>query len=214
MQIQDTIYLSSNYLAPIEYYQKLVQYPNIVIEQHDHYIKQTYRNRCNIVGPEGEQSLIVPIIKPNADKQCMKDIRISDHGNWQHQHWQAIKSAYKNSPFYDYYEDDFITLYSHNQESLFEFNQKLQDIVCSLLDITPNISYTTEFKTSFKENELDFRDVIHPKKDYTIEDPEFISKQYYQVFEQRHQFIPNLSILDLLFNMGPESIYFLDKSYL
>ena len=95
-----TAYLSSAYLAPVEYYTKLVTYDKIYIEQHDHYMKQTYRNRCTIAGPDGEIALSIPIIKPENLKCPMKDIRISDHGNWRHMHWNAIESAYNSTPFF------------------------------------------------------------------------------------------------------------------
>ena len=92
-------YLSSAYLAPVSYYAKLMAYDQIYIEQYDHYMKQTYRNRCNIASPNGEIALTIPTVKPSSSKAPMKAIRISDHGHWQHLHWNAIRSAYNNSPF-------------------------------------------------------------------------------------------------------------------
>ena len=100
-------YLSSAYLAPVEYYTKLLEYDKIYVEQHDHYIKQTYRNRCTIAGPDGELALSIPTVKPDTLKCPMKDIRISDHGNWRHLHWNAIESAYNSTPYFEYYKDDF-----------------------------------------------------------------------------------------------------------
>lgn len=209
--LTDTAYLSSAYLGSIEYFQALVNYPNIYIEQYDHYIKQTYRNRCNIVGAEGIQSLIIPIVKPNRDAQCMKDIQISDHDKWNHLHWQAIKSAYKNSPYYDYFEEDFYKFYKKPCKFLFDFNNQLQNIVCELADLAPNIRYTAEYKSKFCGTEIDLRDSIHPKKGRLAAT---LNKRYYQVFEHKHGFVSNLSIIDLLFNKGPESIFYLDNRYL
>lgn len=208
----NTIYLSSAYLAPIEYYSKLLAYDTVYIEQHDHYTKQTYRNRCNIVGPGGILPLSIPTVKPDSLKCPMKDIQISDHGNWRHLHWNAIESAYNNTPFFEYYKDDFAPFYEKKHRFLFDFNEELRQLICELIDLTPTVKYTPEYKTGFNSNEFDFREIIHPKKDYGIEDPEFISVPYYQVFEARHGFIPNLSIIDLLFNMGPESLLVLKKS--
>ena len=102
-----TVYLSSAYLAPVEYYTKLLAYDHIYIEQYDHYTKQTYRNRCTIAAPDGELALSIPTVKPNTPKCPMRDIRISDHGNWRHLHWNAIESAYNHTPFFEYYKDDF-----------------------------------------------------------------------------------------------------------
>lgn len=201
-----TIYLSSAYLAPVEYFSKLKAYDKIYIEQHDHYVKQTYRNRCNIAGPEGVLSLSVPIIRPDTPKCAMKDIRISDHGNWRHLHWNAIESAYNNTPFFEYYKDDLRPFYENKYTFLADFNEELRCKICELMDISPVVEHTASYHTDFLPDEADYREVIHPKKDYTEVDKDFLPKPYYQVFENRHGFLPNLSVIDLLFNMGPESV--------
>lgn len=199
-------YLSSAYLAPVEYYTKLKNYDQVFIEQHDHYIKQTYRNRCTIAAPDGELALSIPTVKPSTAKCAMKDIRISDHGNWRRLHWNAIESAYNGTPFFEYYKDDFHPFYEHKYEFLADFNEELCQLICRLIDIEPQIQRTTEYKADFAAHEVDFREAIHPKKEFRLTDPEFTPRPYYQVFEARHGFLPNLSIIDLLFNMGPESL--------
>lgn len=204
-----TVYLSSAYLAPVEYYTKLATYDKIYVEQHDHYMKQTYRNRCTIAAPDGELPLSIPTVKPDTPKCPMKDIRISDHGNWRHLHWNAIESAYNSTPFFEYYKDDFRPFYEKKYEFLIDFNEELCRMICELIGLHPNMERTEAYKTDFTSDETDFRERIHPKKDFHIEDPEFVAKPYYQVFEQKLGFIPNLSIIDLLFNMGPESLLLL-----
>ena len=204
-----TVYLSSAYLAPVEYYTKLATYDKIYVEQHDHYMKQTYHNRCTIAAPDGELPLSIPTVKPDTPKCPMKDIRISDHGNWRDLHWNAIESAYNSTPFFEYYKDDFRPFYEKKYEFLIDFNEELCRMICELIGLHPNMERTEAYKTDFTSDETDFRERIHPKKDFHIEDPEFVAKPYYQVFEQKLGFIPNLSIIDLLFNMGPESLLLL-----
>ena len=200
-----TALLSTAYLAPVEYYTKLLAYDHILVEQYDHHAKQTYRNRCTIAAPDGPLALSVPTVKPDTPKCFTRDIRISDHGNWRHLHWNALESAYNHTPFFEYYKDDFRPFYEQKYEFLVDFNEALCQLVCSLLDISPRISRTTDYAAA-PTNADDFRERIHPKKDFRMEDPDFVARPYYQVFQDRLGFLPNLSIVDLLFNMGPESL--------
>ena len=200
-------YLSSAYLAPVEYYTKLLAYDKVRVEQHDHYIKQTYRNRCTIAGPSGELALSIPTVKPDTLKCPMKDIRISDHGNWRHLHWNAIESAYNSTPFFEYYKDDFRPFYEKKYEFLLDFNEELRRLVCDLLDMQPAVVYTDHYEPEVAN---DFRETIRPK--HEGEDPAFRPEPYYQVFREKFGFLPNLSIADLLFNMGPEGLVTLRAS--
>jgi len=200
-----TVYLSTAYLAPVEYYMQMLAFPQIIIEKHCNYVKQTYRNRCIIASANGLQTLSIPVEKPETVKCLTKDIRIAEHGNWRHLHWIAIQSAYNSTPFFEYYEDDFIKFYEQKYNFLFDFNESLRILITRLLDIEPQVAYTSVYKTDFLPNEIDYREAIHPKKNAVISS----FKPYYQVFESRFGFQPNLSIIDLLFNMGTESILFL-----
>ena len=200
-----TVYLSTAYLAPVAYYMQICANSKIVIENHCNYIKQTYRNRCIIASANGLQTLSIPVEK-SATKCLTKDIRIAEHGNWRHLHWNAIKSAYNSTPFFEYYEDDLIGFFEKKYDFLFDFNESLRLKLFELLDIEPDVVYSSEYKTDFLANEVDCRELIHPKKEFM----ENSFKPYYQVFESRFGFQPNLSIIDLLFNMGPESVLFLD----
>lgn len=207
-----SIYLSSAYLGPVQYYTKLFAYEHVYVEQYDHYLKQTYRNRCVIATADGPLALSIPTVKPDTLKCLMKDIRISDHGNWRHLHWNALESAYRHSPFFEYYADDFRPFYEKRYEFLYDFNEELCHMVCSLIDIQPHIRRTDDYKQLFLTNETDARELISPKQPWQ-DDKEFNPKPYYQVFQERNGFLPNLSVADLLFNMGTESVLVLRDSY-
>ena len=201
--------LPSTYFGPIQWYQKLNRYDECLIERHESFIKQTYRNRMIIPTTNGPLSLTIPT---NHDiSLSMKDIRISDHANWRHVHWNALLSAYGESPFFEYYQDDIRPFYEKKYEFLFDFNMETTEKMIELLDIRPKISITEAYiqsKELKEEDEIkDFRDAIRPKK--PLPDAEFVPKRYYQVYGQKHGFQPNMSILDLLFNEGNEAIFYL-----
>jgi len=207
------IYLSSAYLAPVQYYSKLAMNQPVLIEQYDNYIKQTYRNRCFIVSANGPIALSIPVVHSSSQKVLMKDICIADHGNWQHIHWNAIISAYNSTPFFEYYQDDFYPFYHTKYKYLFDFNEELRQLILKLLNMDlPEVEYTTEYKAEIGDHETDYRDIIHPKKDWKILDKDYISVPYYQVFEQKYGFVDNMSIIDLLLNMGNESMLVLKES--
>ena len=199
--------LSSTYFGPIQWYQKLNRYDNCLVEQYDHFVKQTYRNRCVIASTAGLQSLTVPTEAYEGPKCYMRDIRISDHGNWRHLHWNALASAYGESPFFEFYADDLRPFYEKHWDYLIDFNMAITQKMCELLDIHPSIKLSNSY-TKAEETEFDdFRDVIRPK--HPQPDPTFSPRPYYQVFARKHGFLPNLSILDLLFNEGNEAVLFL-----
>ena len=196
------ILLSTTYFGPVQWYQKLYRAELVEIEQWESFQKQTYRNRCLIATTQGVQALTVPIVR--GESSLIKDIRISDHGNWRHLHWNALQSAYGDSPFFDYFQDDIRPFFEKKWEYLLDFNEAIRVKMCELIDIQPNVSFTEEFTVNKYQ---DFRSAINPK--HPVEDPDFTAKPYYQVYQQKHGFLPNLSILDLLFNMGREGIFFL-----
>lgn len=162
------------------------------------------------------QQLTLPVERPESGDlhhTPIGELRVSDHGNWRHIHWNALMSAYNESPFFMYYADDIRPFFekeaSKPQDNLFDFNLACCRKMCDLLDIHPKISVSEEYLPAGKlpSSIVDLRNVINPKR--PLPDPDFKSQRYYQVYESKFGFQPNLSILDLLFNMGPESIYLL-----
>lgn len=207
-----TALLSTAYFGPIQWYQKLYRYDHVLIEACESFTKQTYRNRCLIATTQGVQALTVPVKRPS----LIGEVLLSDHGNWRHLHWQALQTAYGDSPFFEYYEDDLRPFFNeHRWERLLDFNEAIRQKMCELLDIHPHVAYTTAFMPSKTPQRTeggdfrreDFRYAILPK--HPQPDSEFTPRPYYQVFARKHGFLPNLSILDLLLNMGPESIFYL-----
>ena len=210
------VLLSTTYFGPVQWYQKLYRADEVWIERYESFQKQTYRNRCVIATTQGTQALTVPVERGHLSPlSSLKDIRISDHGNWRHLHWNALQSAYGDSPFFMYYEDDLRPFFEQRWDYLFDFNEAIREKICELLDIHPVVHYTESFisPSSLTSYLLpltslhDFREAITPK--HPAPDPDFTLRRYYQVYEAKHGFQPNLSILDLLFNMGPESIFWL-----
>lgn len=201
---EKTALLSSAYFPPVQWMQKLHRYGKITVEAHDNFTKQTYRNRCLIATANGVQALTVPIERHEGTKCPMRDIRISDHGSWRHLHWNALVSAYGESPFFIYYEDDIRPFFERRWDYLFDFNMETTLKLCELLDVEPNISVTDHYVDADAEDIDDFRDAIRPK--HPLPDPDFTPKPYYQVHNLRQGFQPNMSALDLLFNEGPEGV--------
>lgn len=201
------LYLGSAYWAPVSYYTALYRHSGAVIECYDTYIKQTYRNRCTIVGAQGTQVLTVPVEKP-APGMIMRDIRISNHGNWRHLHRSAIASAYGSSPFYEYYADDINHFYEKQYDFLVDYNFAQIDCVGRCLGINLDVALSNSFLTPDADI-IDLREAIHPKHPDVEKLMPYKVTPYYQVFSARHGFIDELSILDLLCNMGNETLMLL-----
>lgn len=193
------------YLAPIPLYVQLFKADRLIIDTEALFVKQTFRNRTVIATENGTQNLTIPVV--HNGNQPMRDVRISEHGNWRHLHWNAMVSAYRKSPFFDYYADDFAHFYEERDGFLLDLNMRLHNVVCELLGLEKEILFTHETEIN---NPLDIRAIAEPKAIDTIK--EYTPQPYYQVFAMRNGFIPNLSIADLLFNMGPEALIVLRDS--
>lgn len=203
--MSNSIILSASYLPPVSYFHAIAKNEgNIVLDKYEHFPKQTYRNRAKIATANGILDLIVPIQHGRKEHISMKDIKINYDHDWQRLHWLSMQTAYRSSPYFEYYEDEFKPFYEAKQEFLFDFNVAQLELILKCLKIKRTIHFTETFEKVYEED-LDLRNVIHPKKESILSNP----KPYYQLFEERHGFLPDLSIVDLIFNQGPQS-----KSYL
>lgn len=203
------VLLSTAYLGPVQYYSKMAKAQKVIVEQYDHYKKQTFRNRCTILGGNGPYDLIIPIVKNSGVKTLLKDVQIEYTTPWQDKHWRTIVSAYNSSPFFEYYRDDFQPFFEKEWKYLFEFNMALNEVIVENLELDAECIASADYETNF--DGPDFRSIILPRKEN--EDLSFQAKPYTQTFHERFGFVPNLSIIDLLFNAGPESLSVLEGSF-
>jgi hypothetical protein len=198
--IANGVVLPMLYLPPVEYFTAINKHkPHILIEREEHFPKQTYRNRANIYSPDGVLPLVVPVVKGSKNHTKVKDVKISYDFNWQRLHWMSLQACYRRSAYFEYYEDDFAPFYEGKTEYLFEYNERFLELLLKLLKINISINYTEAYEAEYSAL-TDMRDAISPKKESGI-----AQKPYFQVFEERYGFIKNLSIVDLLFNQGPQA---------
>ena len=186
-------------MGPVSYYSCIAQNRNIALESHENFSKQTFRNRCTIYGANGPLNLIVPV-EHRSGERSINDKRISYHENWQKLHWKSLEAAYRSSPFFEYYEDGFRTVLMKRHKLLIELDLQLMSLILKILDIEVDLSITSEYKEEF--DGLDLREDFTPN---TNGADKGAFNHYTQVFEDRHGFLPNLSIADLIFNQGPRS---------
>ena len=203
--------LSSSYFGNIQFFSHIVKSGTVFIEQNDHYSRQSYRNRTTIMAANGPMNLTVPVVKPKG-KTVTKDIVISYDTKWQKNHWRSIFSAYNSSPFFEYYKDDLYPVFQKQWKYLTDLNSKLLELTLEMIEANPKIEYPDEYIENVNDYLLDLREVIHPKKDFRISDNQFSPLPYRQVFSETMNFVPNLSILDLIFNKGPEAYSVLEES--
>ena len=202
----ETVLSHSLYLAPVPLYAQLYTADALVVDDVSPFVKQTYRSRAVIAAESGAQQLTIPVIH-DGGRVAMRDVRISEHGNWRHQHWNAMVSAYRKSPFFEYYADDFAHFYEERDGFLLDFNLRLHAVVSELLGLERNVRLMSDEAVG---GVVDLRRIAEPK---ALESVEGIALQpYYQVFAGRNGFLPALSIVDLLFNMGPEGLLVLRDS--
>ena len=200
------VLFATAYQPPVGYMAVAIRTDEVVIEAYETYTKQTCRNHCIIYGPNGMQTLSIPVIKVNGNHTLTKDVLISYHQPWQKIHWRSIETAYNNSPFFLYYQDHFAHVYEKNFRFLLDLNVEILQTMFQILRINPHVRLSDNFEKS-PANTTDLRSTYIDKHQAS----ELTYPHYTQVFESRHGFIPGLSTLDVIFNLGPEAPGYLES---
>ena len=199
------ILIHPNYFPNIHQFTQIIKANNILFEVSDNYQKQTFRNRTYIYGANGKLGLFIPVIHTHKNRELFKDVKISYESNWMDLHLKSLQSAYRSSPYFEYFEDDFIKLYSEKEKFIVDFNIKCIKLISVLLDIDLNYKISNEYVE--KTNDIiDLRDLSNARKEKKIETPKYI-----QVFESKHGYLNNLSILDLIFSEGKNSVLLMNN---
>jgi hypothetical protein len=199
------ILIHPNYFPNIHQFTQIIKANNILFEVSDNYQKQTFRNRTYIFGANGKLGLFIPVIHSHKNRELFKDVKISYESNWMDLHLKSLQSAYRSSPYFEYFEDDFIKLYSKKEKFLADFNIKCIKLISNLLDLDLDFKISNEYVE--KTNDIiDLRDLSNARKEKKIETPKYI-----QVFESKHGYLNNLSILDLIFSEGTNSVFLMNN---
>jgi hypothetical protein len=202
------IVLHPTYFPNLAHFVAMVNAEEIVFEMNDNFLKQTYRNRTYIYGANGKLGLNIPVVHSQKNRQKYRDVKVYNQDKWQSLHWKSILSAYRTSPFFEYYEDELQHLFTEKVDFLLDYNLKCLEAICESLQLELNTTRTETFEKII-EDKADFRHLVNAKKE-----PFYTFEEYTQVFSNKHGFIPNLSILDLLFNEGPNALNYLESQTL
>lgn len=204
MPTMENLLLTTAYFPPISYFYALFHSSRAYIEQYENFGKQSYRNRCLIMTANGVIPLTVPVVKANS-KTLVRDLRIVYTTPWQKLHFRGIESAYKNSPYYEYYIDDLMPFFEKRETFLLDLNQALLGVLLDLLQFPADIRLTADYIPEGSPDYRDLRNAIHPKPARRLPGADFPLPVYRQTFGDRIPFTPDLSILDLLFCCGPDA---------
>lgn len=193
------------YFPPISYFAYAMKY-KVKIEAHENFLKQSIRNRCTISSANGTLQLVVPKAK-SIEKQSISECQIFDD-DWKTQHWRSLEAAYRNSPFFDFYADEVKSIYENEHSKIFDLSLDSTKLISELLNISLDFDISDEYIS--KPDFIDLRNAWN-KKEYRNQPPVTQFPSYIQVFSDRHEFASDLSILDLLFCLGPQASNYLDK---
>ena len=202
------IIIHPTYFPSIAHFVAIVKAENIMFETDDNFVKQTYRNRTHIYSPNGKLVLNIPVVHSQKNRQKYRDVKIFNAQKWQQTHWKSILTAYSNSPFFEFYKDELEPLFKKPHEFILDFNLSCFESICTCLQLNLNLTSSKSYTQTVK-NFADFRHLVNAKKEKA-----YGFRPYVQVFHAKYGFIPNLSILDLLFNEGPNTVNYLESQTL
>ncbi len=203
-----SILLHPTYFPSIAHFVAIAKADTITFEVCDNFVKQTYRNRSYIYGANGPLLLNVPVVYSQKNRKPYSAVSVFHEEQWQLQHWKSLESAYRTSPFFEFYEDELKPLFFEKVELLLDFNLKCFEVICDCLQLAPHITTTTTFEKQIT-NAVDLRGLVNAKSPMKQH-----FTPYTQVFSSKHGYIENLSILDLLFNEGPNALNYLENQSL
>jgi len=203
--LPESVLLSTACCPPVFYFSRILLSAGTYLEQHEHFIKQTFRNRYTIFSPNGPVNLIIPVEHGRKQELKIRDVQIAYYTEWQRNHWRSICTAYNSSPWFQFYKDDLQPFYERKWQFLFDYNQAYLLTILSILGIHKEIRLTDNFEQVSGPCE-NYREIISPKKNFLQWSPDYVHQSYTQVFSEKFPFVAGLSILDLLFNEGPAAI--------
>jgi len=196
-----TALIELHYLPSLEYFCALLNFESIQLEKHEHYVKQSYRNRCYINTAQGVEMLTIPLTSKHG-KVAIKDVKIDNSIKWQNNHWRTIESAYRKAPYFEYYADELKKIIYSNHVYLFDLNLNLLSFCLKNISFNPKLSVSLTYEKSAEITFHDLRSIIQAKIPFSGRSY-YLPTSYYQVFG--NQFVPNLSLIDILFCEGPRT---------
>ncbi|MBN4085205.1 WbqC family protein [Flavobacteriaceae bacterium AH-315-B10] len=203
-----SVLLHPTYFPNISHCVGIANAQSILFEVEDSYQKQTYRNRTTIYAANGALILSIPVVFTQKNRQKFRDVKIANDANWQSQHWKSLQSAYRTSPFFEFYEDELKPLFTKKEANLLDFNFKCLEVIFDCLQLDSTFTKTESYQKII-EDKTDLRHLVNTKQEQVQQ-----FSNYTQVFNNKHGFLNNLSILDLLFNEGTNALSYLQSQKL